>query len=90
VGLQITYSGDHLQPCAHGSLCVILVSPRIPEVDEDAVAHVLRNEATEALHRLSDTLLIGRNDPRAPPTPLSPCQDMRPPVLPKAHGGLFI
>jgi hypothetical protein len=27
---------------------------------------------------------------RAPPTPLSSCQDMRPPVLLKAHGGLFI
>ena len=36
---------------------------------------------------------IAREDPSdktRPPTPLSPCQDMRPPVLPKAHGGLFI
>ena len=33
----------------------------------------------------SDTLIsTGR-----PPTPAFPCQDMRPPVLPKAHGGLF-
>ena len=40
---------------------------------------------------------IAREDPsdtlistRAPSDPAFPCQDMRPPVLPKAHGGLFI
>ena len=34
---------------------------RVAEVDQNAVAHVLRNKATEALHGLGDALLIGRN-----------------------------
>ena len=62
VGLQATYRSDQLQPCAHGPLCVVLVGLRVAEVDEDAVAHVLRDEAAEALHGLGDALLIGRND----------------------------
>ena len=62
MGLQAAYCSDQLQPCAHGSLCVVLVRLRIAEVDEDPVAHVLRYEATEALHGLRDALLIGRND----------------------------
>ncbi len=62
MGLQIAYSSDQLQPSAHGSLCVVLVGLGIPEVDQDAVAHVLRYEAAEALHSLRDALLIGRND----------------------------
>ena len=59
---RAAYSGDQLQPCAHGSLCVVLVGLGIPEVDQDPIAHVLRYEATEALHGLCDALLIGRNN----------------------------
>ena len=59
---RCAYSSDQLQPCAHGSLCVVLVRLRIAEVDQHAVAHVLRYEAAEALHGLCDALLIGRND----------------------------
>ena len=55
-------SRDQLQPCAHGPLGVVLMGLRIAEVDQDAVAHVLRHEATEATHGLGDALLIGRND----------------------------
>ena len=62
LGLQATYRSDQLQPRAHGPLCVVLVGLRIAEVDQHAVAHVLRYEATEALHGLGDALLIGRND----------------------------
>ena len=61
VGLQGTYSRDQFQPSAHGSLCVVLVGLGIPKVDQDPVAHVLRDEAAEALHGLRDALLIGRN-----------------------------
>ena len=53
---------DQLQPCAHGPLGVVLVGLRIAEVDQHPVAHVLRDEAAEALHGLGDALLIGRND----------------------------
>jgi hypothetical protein len=38
------------------------VGLRITEVDQDAIPHVLRNEAAEATHGLGDALLIGRND----------------------------
>ena len=48
MGLQITYGSDQLQPCAHGPLGVVLVGLRVAEVDEDTVAHVLRDEAAEA------------------------------------------
>ena len=62
VGLQATYCRDQLQPRPHRSLGVVLVRLRIAEVDQDAVAHVLRYEAAEATHGLGDALLIGRND----------------------------
>ena len=62
VGLQIAHCRDQLQPCAHRPLGVVLVCLRIAEVDEHAVAHVLRHEAAEATHGLGDAFLIGRND----------------------------
>ena len=62
MGLQSTYCSDQLQPCAHGPLCVVLVGLRVAEVDQDPVAHVLGDEAAEALHGLRDALLVGRDD----------------------------
>ena len=62
VALTAPHSRYQLQPCAHSALCVVLVGLRIAEVDQDAVAHVLRYEAAKALHSLGDALLIGRND----------------------------
>ena len=50
------------KPRPHRPLGVILVGLRIAEVDEHAVAHVLRYKPAEALHSLGDALLIGRND----------------------------
>ena len=50
------------QPGPHRALGVVLMGLRIAEIDEHAVAHVLRDEAAEALHGLGDALLIGRND----------------------------
>src|SRR5271170_4199316 len=38
------------------------MSLRIPKVDEDTIAHVFRYKPTEAAHRLSYALLVGRND----------------------------
>ena len=58
MGLQAAYSSNQLNPCANGSLCVVLVRLWVAKVDENTVAHVLGYEATEALHSLSDTLLI--------------------------------
>jgi hypothetical protein len=38
------------------------VRPWIAEVDEDAVAHILRHEPAKALHSLGDALLVRRKD----------------------------
>ena len=46
-------------PASHRPLGVVLVGLRIAEIDEDAIAHVLRHEAAEALHGLGDAFLIG-------------------------------
>ena len=54
--------GNQLQPCTPGSLCVVLMCLRVAEVNQHAVAHVLRHEASEATHGLSDALLVRRND----------------------------
>ena len=56
-------SSDHspwyqLQPRAHGALSVVLVGLGIPKVDQDTIAHVLRNEPAEVLHSLRDALLV--------------------------------
>ena len=62
MGLQIGYSSDQLQSCAHCPLGVILVRMGVAEVDQHPVAHELRDETAEATHGLRDALLIGRND----------------------------
>ena len=61
-GLQRTDRRDQLQPRPHRPLGIVLVRLRIAEIDEHAVAHVLRDEAAEALHGLGDAFLIGRDD----------------------------
>jgi hypothetical protein len=49
-GLQLSHRFDQFQPRPYRPLGVVLVGLRIPEVHEDPIAHVLRHEATEALH----------------------------------------
>jgi hypothetical protein len=61
VGRGKAVLGDATRSRAHGSLCVVLVRLRVAKVNQDPIAHVFRHEATEALHRLRDALLIGRN-----------------------------
>ena len=58
--IQATHSSDQLQPREHGSLCVVFVGLGVTEVDHNAIPHVLRHEASEALHGLCDALLVGR------------------------------
>src|SRR3954447_2356832 len=60
-GLLITYGTHQLQPRAYRSLCVIFVSLRLAEVDQHAVAHVLRHDPAEAAHSFGDAVLICRN-----------------------------
>ena len=35
MGLQAAYSGNQLNPCANGSLCVVLVRLWVAKVDEN-------------------------------------------------------
>jgi hypothetical protein len=59
VGLQLADSRHQLRPRSHRSLCVVLVGLGIAEVDQDPIAHVLRNKAAQALNGFGDALLIG-------------------------------
>ena len=58
MGLQVANRPHKFQPCAHGSLCVIFVGLRVAKVDQNAVTHELRHEASETTYSLGDTLLI--------------------------------
>ena len=48
-------------PARTARSAVVLVRLGITEVDENAVAHVFRDEAAEALHSICDALLVGRD-----------------------------
>ena len=52
---------------AHGALGIGLVGLRPAEIDQDAVAHVLGDEALEAADRLGDAAVVGRRSPPACP-----------------------
>jgi|GEM_PF-3391595 len=43
----------------HCPFSIVLVRPRITEIDQDAIAHVLRHEAAERIDRIRDTRVIG-------------------------------
>jgi hypothetical protein len=50
--LQIVDGSNQRQPCAHGSLCIVLVRLWIPEEQQDPITHVLRYGATPRMGRL--------------------------------------
>jgi hypothetical protein len=45
--------------CLHSPLRIILMGLGIAEIHKDTVAHVVRDESTEALNGLGDALLVG-------------------------------
>jgi hypothetical protein len=57
--LDATHSNNQLQARAHGSFCVVFMGLGIAEIHKHPIAHVLRHEATEALHGFRDALLVG-------------------------------
>jgi hypothetical protein len=59
MGLQPAYCLDQLQPRPYGSLGIVFVRPRVAEVHEHTIAHVLGYEAAKAVHNLGDALLVG-------------------------------
>jgi hypothetical protein len=47
------------KPGAHRALGVVLVGPRIAEIGENPVTHVLRDKAAGALDDSSDAAMVG-------------------------------
>jgi hypothetical protein len=59
MGFQSNYSSDQLQPCSNRALSIVLMRLRVAEIDEDAIAHILRDEAPAVTYCLRHALLIG-------------------------------
>ena len=49
---------DHRQPGAHRPLGIVLMRPRIAEIDQHPVAHVLGDKAVEAADRIGDGAVV--------------------------------
>ena len=62
IWFERTDSTNQLKSGPNRSLGVVLMGLRIAEVNEYAVAHVLRHEPAETLHSLGNTPLIAGND----------------------------
>src|SRR5262249_51284372 len=60
--LKLADSFDNVQTGPNGPLRIILVRLRVTEIDENAVAHILRNEAAEGIDLMRDTTVIGADD----------------------------
>jgi hypothetical protein len=61
-GLQPGQRRDQLQASAYRPLGVVLVSLWIPEINEHAIAHILRDEPIEPAHRFGSAFLVRRNN----------------------------
>ena len=60
--VELWHGLDQGKSGPHGALGVVLMRLRIAEIDEHAIAHVLRDEAAEAAHGVRDALLISGNN----------------------------
>ena len=56
--IEATDRLDHRQPGAHRPLRIVLMRPRIAEIDQHAVAHVLGDEAVEAADRIGHGAVV--------------------------------
>ena len=50
---------DHRQPGPHRPLGIVLMRPRIAEIDQHTIAHVFGDKAVEAADRFGDRAVIG-------------------------------
>src|SRR5262249_28336452 len=60
--IETTYSIDDAQPGTHRPLSIVLMRPRIAKIDENAVAHVLRDKAIPPGDDASNGAVIGCDD----------------------------
>jgi hypothetical protein len=58
-GIEPGHRLDQREPCPHRPLGVMLVGPRIAEIGEHAVAHVLRDETAAAFNDRSAAAVMG-------------------------------
>jgi hypothetical protein len=49
---------DYRQPGAHRTLGIVLMRPRITEIDQHPVAHIFRDKAVEAADRIADRTVV--------------------------------
>jgi hypothetical protein len=61
-GIQLRHRIDDIETHPHRTLGLVLMGPRVAEIDEDAVAHVLRDKAVVAPDRRAAAVLIRRDD----------------------------
>ena len=61
-GIQLRHRIDDIETRPHRALGLVLMGARVAEIDEDAVAHVLRNKAVVAPDRRAAPVLERRDD----------------------------
>ena len=61
-GIQLRHRIDDVETRPHRTLGLVLMGARVAEIDEDAVAHVLRDKAVVAPDRRAAPALIRRDD----------------------------
>ena len=72
--IEATDSVDDTQPGAHPPLGVVLMRPRVAEIDQNAVAHVLGDKPIEAPDDVGDGAMI-RADHLAQILGIEPCRE---------------
>ena len=60
--IEATDSVDHAQPRPDRPLGIVLMRPRVAEINQNTVAHVFRDKAVEARDDLGDGAVIGGDD----------------------------
>jgi hypothetical protein len=53
---------DQTEPCSDRAFGIVLMRPRVPEINEHAVAHIFGDEAVEASDDTGDRAMIGADD----------------------------
>jgi hypothetical protein len=56
---QVRHGLDHRQCAARRPFGIVFMCTRIPEVDQNPIAHISRDETVEAVHDFGDSIMIG-------------------------------
>jgi hypothetical protein len=60
--IEATDSGDRAQPRSHRPLGIVLMRPRVAEIGQNALTHVLDNSAIEPGNDVGNGVVIGGDD----------------------------